>query len=95
MSGMRLGIGGAILAVLTAAVAVLISIFFWYHVALIAAVLIPLLVIGSVGRAIVRELQGKREPYLAGTVTMSAIPEEPEKFSHFSDPNEGTTKRDG
>ena len=94
MSGMRLGIGGAILAVLAAAVAVLISIFFWYFAGFIAAILIPLVVIGAVGRAIVRELQGKRDPYLAGTVTMNDIPEKPEKFSHFSDPNEGTTKRE-
>jgi uncharacterized membrane protein len=94
MSGMRLGIGGAILAVLAAAVAVLISIFFWSHVAIVAMILIPLVVIGAVGRAIVRELQGKRDPYIAGTMTMSDIPEEPEKFSHFSDPNEGATKRD-
>ncbi len=87
MSGMRLGIGELILAVLVAAVAVLISIFFWHHVGFIAAILIPLVTIGAVGRAIVREFQGKREPYLAGTVSLSDIPEPPEKFTHFSDSN--------
>ena len=63
-----------------------VSVLFWPYIGVLAAVLIPLLIIGSVVRSAIRDLRGKRHesPIVAGKVGMSHIPEKPKEIRHFT-----------
>lgn len=67
-----------------------IGILFWPYIGLLAAVVIPLLIIGSIIRSLVRDLPGKRETYTVtyGTVGLSDLPKNPKCFRHFTTRND-------
>ena len=61
-----------------------ITVVFWAFIGVLIAVLIPLLIIGAVIKAAIRDHQGKRYdyPYVPGPVRMSHIPRKPERIMH-------------
>lgn len=67
-----------------------VVILFWAYIGVMAAVLIPLLIIGSVVRSATRDLRGKRydSPFVVGRVGLSHITKKPKKIRHFSTPTE-------
>ena len=82
-----------ILWVVGLALAATIGVLFWPYIGLIAAVLVPLLIIGSVVRSLIRELRGQRETYTVthGTFGLSDVASKPETIRHFTTKNEGAS----
>ena len=79
-----------ILWVIGLALAAAIGILFWPYIGLIAAVIVPLLIIGSIVRSLIRDLRGKRETYTVthGRVGLSDLPTKEKRIRHFTTRNE-------
>jgi hypothetical protein len=59
-----------------------LTVLFWSYIGLAAAILIPVAVIVSILRALVGEFRGKRDPYVAGSMSLSDLPDKPKRFRH-------------
>ena len=62
-----------------------LAVLFWAHIAVVAIIVIPLLIILSVLRSALQDYRGRPRDYTAGTMRLSHLPSKPKEIRHFAD----------